>query len=156
MREHAGWGTSLDLGPEMRSQLLTWSDVDFPQPLGRFLGEKPSGSHRRPLFCLCYPTIAPRLPNGTLVNKAAVQAPRALYFGYHGHRCGSFEQTGIERSQPGYACFIPSDDFSCGRQYAGQIVITPHVRFVPDCHPGLKRLAGGGGDYPGFKNSVRR
>ena len=116
-------------------------------PLGRFLGEKPSGTHRRPLFCLCYPTIAPRLPSGTLVNKAAVQAPRALCFGYHGARCGSFEAIGIDRSKPGYACFVATDDASCGRHYSGRVVVTPDVRFVPDCFPGLQRQAGGGGSF---------
>ena len=115
--------------------------------LGRFLGEKPPGSHRRPFGCLCYPTVAPRLPSGTLVNKMAVQAPRALHLGYVGNRTGSFEQIGTSRCQPGYACYIPSDDSSVGKKRAGTIIITDSVRFVPDCFPGLERCAGGGGGW---------
>ena len=41
---------------------------------------KPRGAYRRPFGCLCYPTIAERLPSGTLVNKPAcrLSSPCAL------------------------------------------------------------------------------
>ena len=116
--------------------------------LGRLLNEKPKGTHRRPFGCLCYPTVAPRHPSGTLMNKMAVQSVRAIHLGYVGNRTGSFEQLGIDRCQPGYACYIPSDDASVGRDRAGTIIITDSVRFVPDCFPGLQRCAGGGWTIP--------
>ena len=113
--------------------------------LGRALGRKPKGFHRRPPGCLGYITIALRHPNGTLVNKAAVQAVRCIYLGYVGNETGSFEQVGLERCMPGYAGYIASDDTSCGANHAGTIHISPDMRFVPSCFPGLKRCAGGGG-----------
>ena len=61
--------------------------------------------------------------SGTLVNKVRVQSCRAIYLGYVGNRTGSFERIGIDRCQPGYACYIPSDDSSCGQQHAGTIYI---------------------------------
>ena len=91
------------------------------------------------------------MPSGTLVNKMAPQAPRAILLGYFGGRCGSFERLGIERAQPGWGCYIPSDDNSVGRHHAGTIVVTPHVRFVPDCFPGLQRCKGGGWRIPTSK-----
>ena len=116
--------------------------------LGRLLGDKPAGAHRRPFGCLCYPTVAPRLPGGTLVNKMAVQAPRAIHLGYVGGRAGTFEQLGVARCQPGYACYIPSDDSSVGTERAGTIIVTDSVRFIPDCFPGLQRCVGGGWSIP--------
>ena len=144
------WGVAWDDTEEGRA-LYPGRDPPHACPLGKFIGEKPAGSHRRPVFCLCYPSITPRLPSGTLVNKTAAQAPRALLFGYHGGRTGSFEQLGIERCEPGYACYIPSDEHSCGTHYAGQIVVTADVRCVPDCFPGLQRTAGGGWTIPSSK-----
>lgn len=44
-------------------------DVEPPHlsPLGRLLGDiKVKGTHRRPFGCLCYPSVAKRLPSGTL------------------------------------------------------------------------------------------
>eukprot|EP00966_Prymnesium_polylepis_P248015 5734868-Prymnesium_polylepis.1 len=80
--------------------------------LGRLLSTskltvKPPGAFRRPLFCLCYPTVAPRLPSGTLVNKMAPQSTRALCLGYIGGRSGSFECIGSSRG-PGAASVAQS------------------------------------------------
>jgi hypothetical protein len=73
---------------------------------------KPTGAHRRPFGSLCYPVTAERLPRGTLVNKAAPQARRAILMGYSGERSGDFEALGVSRSQPGYICYIPETN-SC-------------------------------------------
>lgn len=91
---------------------------------------------------------APRLPSGTLVNKAAIQAVRGLNLGYYGNETGSFEQVGITRCQPAYAVYIPSDEIGCGAQYANTIYLSGDVRFIPTCFPGLQRCAGGGYRIP--------
>ena len=116
--------------------------------LGRALGHKPKGAHRRPPGCLAYVTIAKRLPSGTLANKQSIQAVRGLNLGYVGNETGSFGQLGIEICQPGYAIYIGSDEVGCGAQYAGTIHVCSDVRFVPAVFPGLKRSAGGGWCIP--------
>lgn len=113
--------------------------------LGRLLSTptktvKPPGSHRRPWFCLCYPTIAPRLPSGTLKNKHAAQSQRAVCLGYIGGASGAFETVGTSHTQAGYACYLPDPDGASG----GSILVTSDVSFVPTCFPGLTRTSKGG------------
>ena len=124
--------------------------------LGRLLSTatktvKPRGAFRRPFGALCYPTDAPRYPGGTLKNKAAPQAPRAILLGYCGDQGGAFEGLNNVTSQPGYICFEPE---------GGQIFVTEDVRIIPDCFPGLKRTAGGGWCIPSesipFVSGVRK
>jgi len=112
----------------------------FDTRLGRLLGRKPKGAYRRPFSCLCYVQDAPRYVGGTLVNKAAAQAQRAIHFGYYGDEGGSFEnlETKGERAQPGYLCFVPNAG------HWGTITVTDSVKFVVDCFPGVKRVVGGG------------
>jgi len=83
---------------------------------------------------------APRYVGGTLVNKAAAQAQRAIHLGYYGDEGGSFEnlETKGERAQPGYLCFVPNAG------HRGTIIVTDSVKFVVDCFPGVKRVVGGG------------
>ena len=112
--------------------------------LGRLLSKdgqqvKPPGTFRRPWLCLCYPTIAPRLPSGTLVNKVAAQSKRALHLGYIGGRSGSFERLGMDHTQAGYACYIPDEN---------RILVTSDVSFIPTCFPGLARTSRGGWTIP--------
>ena len=107
--------------------------------LGRLLGTKPPGLFRRPFGCLCYVTDAPRLPNGTLVNKFKAQARRCIHLGYSGGRSGAYEQIGVNRSKPGYICYDPETN---------EMLVTESVRFIPACFPGLQRTAGGGWRIP--------
>ena len=92
--------------------------------LERLLNEKPRGLHRRPLFCLGYVAVTPRLPSGTLVNKVRQQSYRGIHCGYVGGRSGSFETLGVRRAQPVYAMYVPD---------LGQMVYTENVRFIPWC-----------------------
>jgi len=112
----------------------------FDTRLDRLLGRKPKGAYRRPFGCLCYVQDAPRYVGGTLVNKAAAQAQRAIHLGYYGDEGGSFEnlETKGERAQPGYLCFVPNAG------HRGTIIVTDSVKFVVDCFPGVKRVVGGG------------
>ena len=128
------WGVSWDHVEEGR-MLLPSRSPPHECKLGKFLDIKPPGAFRRPFGCLCYPTVVERYPNGTLRNKMAPQAPRAIHCGYKGGRSGSFEQLGDGSCQPGYICYLPDKK---------SFVIADSVRFVPDCFPGLKRSSGGG------------
>ena len=114
-------------------------------PLGRLLGDKVNGTYRRPFGCLCYPTIAPRLPSGTLVNKVGEQSKRCLYFGYRGAATGAFERMGADKPRPGHICYDPVTNSE---------VVTDSVRCVAWCLPGLQRAAGGGVENSGGKYSV--
>jgi len=113
----------------------------FDTRLGRLLGRKPKGVYRRPFGCLCYVQDAPRYVGGTLVNKAAAQAQRAIHLGYYGDEGSSFEnlETKGERAQPGYLYFVPNAG------HRGTITVTDSVEFVVDCFTGVKRVVGGGG-----------
>jgi len=97
--------------------------------LGRLVGNghKPKGCHRRPFGGLGYLTEAPRLPNGTLVNKYKEQAVRVLVMGYMGGESGAFETLGIEKCQPGFLCFEPTR--CC-------LLIGESVRFIAGCFTG--------------------
>jgi hypothetical protein len=119
----------------------------FDTRLGRLLGRKPKGAYRRPYGCLCYVLDAPRYVGGTLVNKVAAQAQRAIHLGYYGDEGGSLEnlETKGERAKPGYLCFVPDAG------HRGAIIVTDAVKFVVDCFPGIKRVAGGGYEIPSDK-----
>ena len=107
--------------------------------LGRLLGKKPSGMHRRPFGLLAYVTDAPRLPSGTLTNKTREQGIRCIHLGYSGSRCGSYEKIGTDRAKPGYIFFHPE---------SGSEIISESARFIVGCFPGLKRTTGGGWAIP--------
>ena len=118
--------------------------------LGRLLSTadkvvKPAGSYRSAFGSLCYPTLAPRLPSGTLVNKMASQSQRAILLGYSGGRGGAGEGVGSTRSQPGYVCYLPETNST---------VVTEDVRICYDpktgqgIFPGLARKVGGGWEIP--------
>ena len=129
---------------EEGSNLRPSREPPFDCALGRLLSHgnntvKPPGSFRRPCFCLCYPTIAPRLPSGTLRNKHAPQSQRALHLGFVGGRSGSFETIGTQHTQSGYACYLPDEN---------RIMVTSDVSFVPGCFPGLARTSKGGWTIP--------
>ncbi|MDC0525857.1 hypothetical protein OAO87_02565, partial [bacterium] len=86
------WGWASDHAEEGRA-LLPSRDAPHDCALGRLLSKggvvvKPPGGFRRPFMCLGYVTEAPRLPSGTLVNKLAPMAKRALCVGYVGGRSG--------------------------------------------------------------------
>ena len=138
------YGWAWDHAEEGRN-LLPSRDPPHDCALGRLLtppgkeAVKPTGAFRRPWLCLCYPTLAPRLPSGTLVNKMAPQSKRALHLGYVGGRGGSFERLGIEHAKAGYACLLPDER---------RIEVTSDVRFVPKCFPGLQRTSRGGWAIP--------
>ena len=141
------WGYANDEAQEGRN-LIPSRDPPHDCALGRLLAmgtskAKPTGGHRRPWLCMCYVTDAPRLPSGTLVNKVASQAKRALHLGYIGGRAGSFERVGIDHTQAGYACFVPMPD--PGKSY---ITVSSDVRHVPSCFPGLGRTSRGGWEIP--------
>ena len=129
------WSDAFDHVEEGEAILPGRSGPDTPYY--RMTGKKPAGSHRRPFGCLCFPSVAERLPNHTLINKVRAQALPAIHVGYDGGETGSFEQfmRGGERCRPGYRCYIPE---------WGETVITDAVKFVPDCFPGLVHDSTGG------------
>ena len=134
------WGWAWDHAEE-GSNLMPSREPPNDCALGRLLSKdgavvKPPGSFRRPFLCLCYPTIAPRLPSGTLVNKIAPQSKEALCVGYVGGRSGSWETVGTTHTQAGYLCWLPDE---------GRTLVTSDVRIVPSCKPALRRTSRGGG-----------
>ena len=138
------WAWAWDHAEEGRN-LLPSREPPHDCALGRLLSKdgkvvKPPGSFRRPFFCLCYPTDAPRLPSGTLKNKIAPQSTRALCLGYIGGRSGSFETVGTAHTQAGYAYYLPSEN-RIG-------TATSDISFVPSCFPGLVRTSRGGWAIP--------
>ena len=142
------WGWAWD-NAEEGGNLRPSREPPFDCALGRLLSKgkgstvKPPGSFRRPFLCLSYVTEAPRHPSGTLKNKVAPQATRALCLGYVGGRSGNFETLGMDHTQAGYACLIP------GEQPGGdRVVVTSDVSFVPSCRPGLQRSTRGGWTIP--------
>ena len=105
------WGPAWD-DAEDASDLIPSRTAPHDCRLGRLLSTadkvvKPAGSYRRAFGSLCYPTLALRLPSGTLVNKMASQSQRAILLGYSGGRGGAGEGVGSARSQPGYICYLP-------------------------------------------------
>ena len=143
------WGPAWD-DAEDASDLVPSRTAPHDCRLGRLLSTadkavKPAGSYRRAFGSLCYPTLAPRLPSGTLVNKMAAQSQRAILLGYSGGRGGAGEGIGFARSQPGYICYLPESNST---------VVTDDVRICYDpktgqgIFPGLARKVGGGWEIP--------
>ena len=135
------WGWAFDHVEEGRA-LEPEREPPHGCRLEGLLKEKPRGLHRRPMFCLGYVAVTPRLPSGTLVNKLRQQTYRGLHFGYVGGRSGSFEVLGVRRAQPVYAMYVPE---------LGGMIYTENVKFVPWCFPGLQRTSGGGWTIPATK-----
>ena len=136
------WGAAWDDAEEGQSLAPSREDP-HDCALGRLLSTpdktiKPKGGHRRPFGSLCYPVTSERLPSGTLKNKAAKQATRAILLGYSGGRSGDFEAIGVARSQPGYICYLPDSNST---------VVTDDVYICWKIQPGLQRSSGGGVDY---------
>ena len=107
---------------------------------------KPAGSYRRAFGSLCYPTLAPRLPSGTLVNKMRSQSQRAILLGYAGGRGGAGEGIGFASvASRATSATCPratprSSPTTCGSCYdpkTGQGIF-----------PGLARKVGGGWAIP--------
>ena len=137
------YGDAYDDG-EQAGNLLPSRAPPHDCALGRLLSTpskkvKPKGAFKRPFGALCYPTVAPRWPSGTLKNKAAPQSERCILLGYCGDQGGAFETIGTSRAQPGYICFNPE---------LNEYIVTDDVRIIPDCFPGLQRTSGGGWCIP--------
>ena len=144
------WGPAWD-DAEDASDLIPSRAAPHDCALGRLLSTadktiKPAGGYRRAFGSLCYPTLAPRLPSGTLVNKMKSQSQRAILLGYAGGRGGAGEGLGFrERSQAGYICYLPESNST---------IVTDDVRIIYDektgqgVFPGLVRKVGGGWAIP--------
>ena len=85
--------------------VLTWTAEHHRQG-----GEAGGQLLSRVLGSLCYPTMAPRFPSGTLVNKMKSQSQRAILLGYSGGRSGAGESIGFAHSQPSYICYLPESN----------------------------------------------
>ena len=134
---YACWSYAMDHAEE-GSMLQPSREPPHSCKLGDLLNMKPPGSFRRPFACLASLTVAPRLPNGTLVNKCAEQGEYCLHMGYEGGRSGSFECL-TKRSQAGYILWRPEQ---------GCITVSDDVSFYPDCFPGVQRTSKGGWCIP--------
>ena len=106
--------------------------------LGRMLGSKPRGSHRRPFGCLAVFTDAERWPSGTLRNKVAEQGVYGICFGYEGGASGSFERL-EKRTQSGYRIWDVDNN---------KVRVTDDVSFLPDVFTGVQRTKSGGWTIP--------
>ena len=124
MGRHRGGPVACAL-PRGSSRLCTWQATQHTRQ-----NDQAKGGHRRPFGSLCYPVISERLPSGTLRNKAAKQATRAILLGYSGGRSGDFEAIGVARSQPGYICYLPDSNST---------IVTNDVYICWKIQPGLQR-----------------